>query len=97
LSTVQRVPILQLTPVCGYAQILYTGSRRFVCATSQEALQTANAWYAVGVYDNETAPSGLTATIVSDTQVNLAWTDNATNETAYVIERSLRPAKILPR
>ncbi|MDB6124954.1 MAG: hypothetical protein JWQ71_3947 [Pedosphaera sp.] len=35
------------------------------------------------------APSGLTATAVSTSQINLAWTDNATNETAYVIARSI--------
>jgi len=34
------------------------------------------------------APSGLTATAPSSTMVNLAWTDNATNETAYTVERS---------
>jgi RHS repeat-associated protein len=34
------------------------------------------------------APSGLTATVISSTQVNLAWTDNSTNETEFVVERS---------
>ena len=34
------------------------------------------------------APTGLTATAVSSTQINLAWTDNATNETGFAIERS---------
>jgi fibronectin type 3 domain-containing protein len=33
------------------------------------------------------APSGLTATAVSQTQINLAWTDNATNEQGFKIER----------
>ncbi|HXG90663.1 MAG TPA: galactose oxidase-like domain-containing protein [Vicinamibacterales bacterium] len=33
------------------------------------------------------APSGLTAAVVSATQINLGWTDNATNETSYKIER----------
>lgn len=40
---------------------------------------------------NETvpvAPSGLTATPVSTSQVDLSWTDNATNETGYKIYRS---------
>ncbi|MDW8297525.1 MAG: fibronectin type III domain-containing protein, partial [Raineya sp.] len=35
------------------------------------------------------APTGLTATAVSQTQINLSWTDNATNETGYKVERSL--------
>lgn len=34
------------------------------------------------------APSGLTATAISQTQINLAWTDNANNEDGYKIERS---------
>lgn len=34
-----------------------------------------------------TAPSGLTTTTVSSSQINLAWTDNATNETGFTIER----------
>jgi len=34
------------------------------------------------------APTGLAATLVSATQVNLAWTDNANNETSYVVQRA---------
>jgi hypothetical protein len=34
------------------------------------------------------APSNLMATAVSSAQVDLAWTDNATNEDGFVIERS---------
>jgi fibronectin type 3 domain-containing protein len=33
-------------------------------------------------------PSGLTATSVSKSQINLKWTDNASNETGFKIERS---------
>ncbi len=33
------------------------------------------------------APSDLTATAASSSQINLAWTDNATNETGFKIER----------
>ena len=32
------------------------------------------------------APSGLSATAVSSSQINLAWTDNANNETGFKIE-----------
>jgi hypothetical protein len=35
------------------------------------------------------APGSLSATTVSTSQVNLAWIDNATNETGYVVSRSL--------
>jgi subtilisin family serine protease len=34
------------------------------------------------------APSGLTATVLSGAMVQLAWTDNATGETSYRVERS---------
>ncbi len=34
------------------------------------------------------APTNLTATAVSTSRINLAWTDNATNETGYKVERS---------
>ncbi len=33
------------------------------------------------------APSGLTATAVSSSQINLTWVDNATDETGFKIER----------
>jgi hypothetical protein len=36
-------------------------------------------------------PTNLTATASSDTVVNLAWADNATNENGYNVERSLTP------
>ena len=35
------------------------------------------------------APGGLTATTVSSAQIDLAWADNATNESSFGIERSL--------
>ncbi|MBC8011082.1 MAG: fibronectin type III domain-containing protein [Burkholderiales bacterium] len=34
------------------------------------------------------APSGLTATAVSTSQINLNWTDNASDETGFKLERS---------
>jgi hypothetical protein len=34
------------------------------------------------------APSNLVATPVSQTQINLTWTDNASDETGYIVERS---------
>ena len=38
------------------------------------------------------APSGLTATVASSSQINLHWTDNSTNETGFMIERKTGPA-----
>ena len=34
------------------------------------------------------APTNLTATLQAGPQVSLTWTDNATNETGFVVERS---------
>ena len=34
-------------------------------------------------------PTGLTATVVSSSQITLSWTDNATNEAGYKIERKV--------
>ncbi|MDB6029348.1 MAG: hypothetical protein JWM68_5571 [Verrucomicrobiales bacterium] len=33
------------------------------------------------------APSGLTATAISSSQINLSWTDNANNETGFTVSR----------
>jgi hypothetical protein len=52
-------------------------------------LADAVKWVPVGTGGGSgpTAPSSLTATTISSTQVNLAWTDNATDETGFRIER----------
>ena len=34
------------------------------------------------------APTGLAATLQAGPQVGLTWTDNATNETGFVVQRS---------
>ncbi len=41
-------------------------------------------------------PTGLTATPVNSTQINLQWTDNATNEIGYVIEHSTDGVNFTP-
>ena len=38
------------------------------------------------------APTNLTATVVSSTRINLAWTDNATDENGFSIERKVGTA-----
>ncbi len=35
------------------------------------------------------APTNLTATAQSETQINLSWTDNSDNESGFIIERSI--------
>ncbi|MBS3903622.1 MAG: fibronectin type III domain-containing protein, partial [Anaplasmataceae bacterium] len=34
-------------------------------------------------------PSGLTASTVSTSQINLSWTDNSSNEDGFIIERKI--------
>ena len=60
--------------------------RSYVIGTPDRAL--------VDIVDDEapvppTAPTGLLATRVSATQVNLAWTDNSTNETGFTVEQKV--------
>ena len=46
----------------------------------------------VGTIQNDdppAAPTNLILTAVSSTQINLAWTDNANNESGYYVERSV--------
>jgi formylglycine-generating enzyme required for sulfatase activity/subtilisin family serine protease len=40
------------------------------------------------------APTGFTATPISKSQINLRWTDAATNETGYQVERRLTSATV---
>src|SRR5262245_15250006 len=49
----------------------------FLAAPAQAAKQTLPA-----------APSGLSASAISSSQINLAWQDNSSNETGFRIERA---------
>jgi titin len=42
------------------------------------------------------APSNLTASAVSSSRINLAWADNATNESGYTVERSTDGVNFVP-
>ena len=39
-------------------------------------------------YETVLIPTGLAATVTSETQINLTWTDNSGNETAFDVQRS---------
>jgi glucuronoarabinoxylan endo-1,4-beta-xylanase len=50
--------------------------------------QSVTTFVQTGGAGTPAAPSNLTATAVSGSQIDLAWTQNATNATAYLVERS---------
>ena len=55
---------------------------------------TAAATVAFTFPDTPAAPAALTATTVSSSQIQLAWTDNSANETGFTLFRKTGPAGI---
>lgn len=55
---------------------------------NQGAVTTSNVVNITVNADTPAAPTNLTATAVSSSQINLIWTDNSSNETGFKIERS---------
>ena len=54
----------------------------------QRALSASEVQTLASFFD-PAAPTKLSATAVSGSQINLAWTDNASNESSYQVQRSL--------
>lgn len=75
----------------------YTDSGRAAGTTYYYRVRATNA-YGNSAYSNTAsattpaaapaAPTGLTATAVSSSQINLAWTDNSSNESGFKVYRS---------
>ena len=65
--------------VVAFATAPFSGVQRSLA--SDEAQLTTGTWPAV--------PSNLTAAAVSDSEIDLTWSDNASDETGYDVERSV--------
>jgi len=79
-------PILTFTPNTGSS-----GTTSFTFKVNDGGLDSAAATVTITVQAATavpSAPSGLTATAVSKSEIILAWTDNANNEDGFKIERS---------
>ena len=85
--------LLRGTPLLVKDRELRALSKRVVMLLAATAMAVAMlaaagmAW-AQEVVTPPADPSDLAATAVSSSQVDLSWTDNATDESAYVVERS---------
>jgi hypothetical protein len=69
----------------------WSGTTTFTFKVNDGALNSATATVTITVAaptSTPTAPSDLTATAISKSQINLAWTDNSSNEDGFKIERS---------
>ena len=69
----------------------FVGSNLSFCQFSRDQITGHVASYGscLGTSTSTTvnAPSGLTASAASASQINLSWADNSTNETGFKIER----------
>ena len=70
-----------MADACGYA--VSAGS-----FTAPLPAQSVTTFVQTGGPGTPAAPSNLSATAVSGSQISLAWTNNATNATSYLVERS---------
>ena len=78
------------------ASSLYTAPISVSTTTTIKAIAAGSGWttsavgsatYTIQVATTPAAPSSLNATAPFPNQVNLSWTDNASNETAFLLER----------
>jgi len=85
VSTVDNVEHLHVEdiPSGRYALTVVSRDSDRVARTEEYALA-----FNLEAVDPPAAPTDLLATVVSDTEIDLGWADNATEEDGYVLERS---------
>ncbi len=86
-SSVDNVEHLHILDMPTGRYVIQVVSRRSGRVTSSEEYALAFRMEAV---DPPADPTNFMATVISDTQIDLSWTDNATDEDEYVLERSLQ-------
>ncbi len=80
------------TNVTGYNNTGLTAATGYtyrVCAVSLDRATVCAPDVSATTFATTPAPTGNTARAISTTQINLAWTDTATNETGYQVSRRL--------
>jgi hypothetical protein len=80
-TTTASVTGLSASTAYSYYVVAYNGAGNSSNSNTSSATTSACATV-------PTAPSGLTSTVASCTQVNLSWTDNSSNETGFNIYRN---------
>jgi predicted phage tail protein len=84
-SLTGTAPNLTFVPTIGFA-----GNTSFTFRVNDGSLNSAAATVSITVNAPSgvpSAPTSLSATAISKTQINLAWTDNSNNEDGFKIER----------
>jgi hypothetical protein len=87
---------LTATPAAGYSFVSWSGNVPVGSETANPLTITMDADKNItakfAIAGPPAAPTGLTATTVSSSQINLAWTDAANNEANYVVARATSSA-----
>jgi len=70
------------------ARSTHSQCRRWQMASVRRHRDRSRSYGLLNPQTAPSAPTGLTATANSTSQINLTWTDNANNETGYLVEQS---------
>lgn len=86
-ANITTYDVTGLAPGTAYSFAVYAFKNHFT--SSKSNIASASTSSETTITTPPDSPSGLTATAFSSTAVDLAWTDNASDETSFKVERSL--------